>query len=157
MKNRKELEKLMTDIVEETVEDYTSGKVKRGFENAIEKSCVYVGSKPNSFCAVGRCLSEDARSFVISNNLNSGCSAMTLFKSWDRSVYSKGKSLFNDPRYEDIPQLFWARLQEIHDGESNWDIDESDEDKLVLTELGQNKVSYLIKDIPNILIDAGIS
>lgn len=118
-----ETKQKMREILENTVQYYSEDITRRSYiiENG-ENSCVYISE--NKRCAVGRYLSDDILSKIISDELNKFVS------------YSDLKEAFELEPLLNLPDIFWDKLQALHDHDNHWEIGG-------LTEIGQRWVTHI--------------
>jgi hypothetical protein len=118
-------------LLNETVKYYAEDPQKR--RSVIEmkgannnSACAYYGSETKQ-CAVGRCLDPRFLNRIKDSEDNTS-SVGVLFQDYEEEEMFK-------PEYYGYSKSFWKRLQDIHDGNNNWNADGS------LTESG--KLAYL--------------
>jgi hypothetical protein len=151
------------EIIMETVDYYGKDPVnrrgiKRGTridpqtgEEIATKSCEYaVTNGETKYCAVGRCLTDEAKYWVIGITGE----VSDLIESWwkynnegdptydmeDREEVYLDELLATE--YQGQPRLFWDALQALHDTDSNW----SNNPERPLTTTGRRSVGVMARE-----------
>ena len=108
-------------------------------------TCAYllVQDGAKSYCAVGRCMNDEAKQAQLDNLHDGWC-----FTSVDGFDFSLPVSSDNrvdrllKEEYQGHSHHFWRSLQTLHDYANNWDGNE-------LSEEGENHVDHMLKKIEN--------
>ena len=114
MSTVKEAAKTKADIIQETLEYYSQDPCRR---RAFDGGCHYLHIDPDGTkrrCAVGRCLSEEAKSNEIIGDYGQGAKSLAL---------SHGNGDIDNllaPEYRGHDIHFWLLLQGLHDHSRNW-------------------------------------
>lgn len=102
----------MIAVLNDTVKYYSEDVNRRAAgKGNYADTCVYTTIEGNH-CGVGRFLKEKYQTYEFS--YNNGMGAKGLFEIYDRDVILKNN-------VSDLPVIFWASIQRLHDAGINWD------------------------------------
>lgn len=118
------------NVLNETIEHYTSKGVERSLNNS--GKCMYYSS--GKTCAVGRCLVNPKDKDRLLSHVEDGSNdVQSLLRRFSDVVFKE--------QYRGYSVRFWEELQAIHDADIYWHEDEIG----VLTEHGEEAVKDLEK------------